>query len=165
MGISASHLREYIIEPVLNYLNLKEDREVAIQLLLGTASQETHMGLYLHQLKGGPAWGIYQIEPATYDDLFKNVFPRYALTAAKIEALKGTFSAYEQFGIHPMIGNLYYQTAIARMVYYRWPTPLPENPKLLDLAHYYKQWWNSGEGKATPLQFIENYRKYVGNMK
>jgi hypothetical protein len=164
MGISASHLREYVITPVLNYLNLKEDREVAINLLLGTAAQETHMGLYLHQLKG-PALGLYQIEPATYQDLFNNVFPKYALSLSKIEKLRGEFKDYGPFDMHPLIGNLYYQTAIARFIYYRWPTPLPPNSKPLNLAHYYKQWWNSGEGKATPLQFIENYRKYVGNTK
>lgn len=164
MGISASHLRDYIIMPVLNYLNLKEDREVATNLLLGTAAQETHMGLHLHQLKG-PALGIYQIEQTTYEDLFKSVFPRYSLTAAKIDALKGPFYIYKQFGIHPLIGDLYYQTAIARMIYYRWPAPLPTDSKPLNLAHYYKNWFNSGEGKATPSQFVENYRKYVGNMK
>jgi len=165
MGISASHLREYIIEPVLNYLNLKEDREVAVKLLLGTAAQETNMGLHLKQLKGGVGMGIYQVEPATYNDLFKNVFPRYQLTLAKIERLRGDFKDYGPFDMHPMIGNLYYQTAIARMVYWRWPTPLPENPKLLDLAHYWKTWYNTGEGKGSPMQFVENYRKYVGNMR
>ena len=41
----------------------------AIDLLMGTCAQESHMGTYLRQLGGGPALGIFQMEPFTFLDL------------------------------------------------------------------------------------------------
>jgi hypothetical protein len=40
----------------------------AIQLLMGTAAQESHLGTYLKQING-PALGVFQMEPNTEIDI------------------------------------------------------------------------------------------------
>ena len=40
-------------------------------LLIGTCDIESNLGTYLYQING-PALGIYQMEPATHDDIILN---------------------------------------------------------------------------------------------
>ena len=44
----------------------------AAELLLGTCAQESAYGKYRKQLGGGPALGIFQCEPATFNDIVDN---------------------------------------------------------------------------------------------
>src|SRR6056297_2531573 len=45
--------------------------ESAVNLLMGTAAQESHLGHYIEQING-PAKGIFQMEPATFEDHVNN---------------------------------------------------------------------------------------------
>ena len=63
----AGNLKKYIIIPTLDYMRMNSNS--AVNLLLGTAAQESRLGKYLHQING-PALGIYQCEPNTLDDIF-----------------------------------------------------------------------------------------------
>ena len=69
MSINVKDLKFKIIIPTLQFIGLYS--ESAVNLLLGTAAQESHMGTYLTQIKG-PALSIYQIEPKTHADIWKN---------------------------------------------------------------------------------------------
>ena len=44
----------------------------AENLLMGTAAQESALGEYIRQLGNGPALGIFQMEPETFDDIVRN---------------------------------------------------------------------------------------------
>ena len=66
--IDRHQLDRDIIEPVLSRLHAASP--AARALLLGTAAQESAMGRYIRQLRGGPALGIFQMEPATHDDIW-----------------------------------------------------------------------------------------------
>lgn len=151
MGIRAFDLRHYIIRPTLQHLQLWT--KAAENLLLGTAAQESELGTYLHQLNG-PALGIYQIEPATHDDIWQHYLDYRRPLAQRVLALG---NAREE----QLIANLNYATAIARLVYLRAPQALPAHNDLDGLAHYYKRYYNTPKGKATPQQFIENYQRWV----
>ena len=59
-----------LITSVLKELNLHSDN--AVNLLMGTAAQESHLGKYRKQIGGGPALGIFQMEPATFNDIVNN---------------------------------------------------------------------------------------------
>lgn len=172
--INCEHLKKYIIIPVLKDLGLFS--QAAVNLLLGTAAQESCLGLYLHQIQG-EALGIYQIEPATYHDLFENYFIRHMETAYSLSAgeykeflrrriklrndlTKFELSTKEDFEYN-LIGNLYYSTAIARIIYYRVPEALPAADNIQDLAKYYKKYYNTESGKASISSFVRNYKKYV----
>lgn len=157
----ASHLKTDIIEPVLSRIDLGS--ESATNLMLGTAAVETDMGKYNHQLGGGPGLSIYSIEPdnaASGHDLVINwLKSRKPLLFAKVWLLRSQ---------NPSIGtdeelkfNLYYQTAIARCLYYAIPKPLPAADDLKGLALYWKKYYNTSLGKGCTYDFTRKYKKYV----
>src|SRR6056300_1676988 len=67
--LDPAQFRSQIIIPALDVLGLNS--KAAQELLLGTAIQESRL-TYLKQIGGGPALGLYQIEPATHHDLYAN---------------------------------------------------------------------------------------------
>jgi len=156
--IHPDHLRE-LIEEVLKQHGLYS--KAAVELLMLTAAQESHCGRYLRQIKG-PALGIFQMEPATYHDLWKNyIFYNYRIA----EELNKYNVNSNNWRIH-MIGNIPYQILIARVNYLRMPELLPDHNDLRGLARYYKKYWNTYLGAATIDEAMNNYYLYaVSNSK
>jgi len=122
-------------------------------LLLATAAQESHLGHYLHQEGGGPARGIYQIEPATYGWLLKEIRQRSAVLAHMVDELRPSLVPTT------LEGSLHYATAICRLRYWIVPEALP-GPTFEAIWRYYKKHWNSDLGAATRRQFLSNYRAF-----
>jgi hypothetical protein len=151
MSIDVKQLRLYVIVPTLARMNLYSDS--AVNLLLGTCAQESQMGTYLKQING-PALGIYQMEPNTHDDIWDNYLKFKIDLAAKVLAIDARDTGN-------LIINLSYATAIARIQYLRAPQPLPAADDINGLALYYKKWYNTPKGAATPEEFIANYKKYI----
>jgi len=154
MGISPVHLADCVIKPVL--MNLELYSLGAEQLMLGTAAQESKMGYWLKQVGGGPALGIYQMEPWVHDDVWDNVLKYKTDLAAKITALAG------RLGPEEMVHNMAYATAMTRIHYYRWPERLPEPGNIPGMGHYWKKYYNTVKGKGTVEEFIKNYHELVG---
>lgn len=154
--MEASQLREYVIRPTLEYLGLWSPE--AESLLLGTAAQESHMGHYLHQVRG-PAVGIYQMEPATHQDIWTHYLAGKPQLSSKVRSLAAYRWHTSFIPAIEMHGNLAYATAIARVFYLRKPDALPKD--LAGWAEYWKRHWNTHLGAGTEEQFIENYRRYV----
>ncbi len=147
--MNANDLRFNVIRPVLVTMGTKLWSEVAEALLLGTCAVESDMGTFLKQTKG-PARGIYQIEPATAGDVLARhgfVGSQWLIPSAGIEL--------------QLTGNLLFQTAIARLIYYRDPTPLPATLDPYLLGEYWKQGYNTKVGKGTVELFVQKYQKYV----
>ncbi|SRR5713226_6971626 len=147
MSIKTADLKTYIIIPALQLMGDKFLTDVAVQLLLATAAQESHMGEFLHQING-PALGIYQMEPPTFidtlnraDNIISAIYPR-----APSERL---------------IYDLRYATVVARAKYFLDPSPLPNAEDVNGLWDIYKRVWNTTLGAATQQQFLGNYAKYV----
>lgn len=166
-GINATHLRKYIIEPTLRHLapwNPKIDSPAAVELLLGTAAHESQMGYWLHQVGRGPALGIYQMEPATHRDIWRWVLlqgPGAGLHSLKL-ILENCMSASMSVSTdEELMGNLYYATAVARLLYWRDKEPLPAADDVAGLAAYYKRVWNTRLGAATTADFENAYQEYV----
>ena len=150
----ATHLERYIIIPTLDYIGMNS--KSAVNLLLGTAAQESRLGKYLHQING-PALGIYQCEPNTLDDIFNKYLRHRKELLRKI--LKLSIPGLTKS--KNAVGNLYYATAIARIHYYRVPEKLPSSDDIEGLANYWKKYYNTKKGKGTPEEFINNYKRYV----
>lgn len=127
----------------------------AVRLLLGTAAQESHLGFYIKQLGSGPALGIFQMEPVTFDCIcnnylkYKQDLRRKILVECDVITLKPETLEY----------NLKLAICFARIQYLRKPGSLPFEIK--EMAKYYKLHYNTPGGKATEEEFIENYHKYV----
>lgn len=158
MSIDADQLRHHVVRPTLKRLGLWS--KSAENLLMGTAAQESLLGQYLHQLGGGPAKGIFQMEPATHDDIWANYLRYKPDLAREIRRIAGVLD-----GKNPpadlMVGNLYYAAAMARVHYLRRPEVLPAADNPVDLGEYWKEHYNTYLGRGTVQEFVHNYRRLV----
>lgn len=151
MSINPAQLREYVVRPVLKSLGLYS--EAAEELLMLTAATESLCGEHLHQVKG-PAMGVWQMEPATHNDIHGN-YLKYR------NELAGKVAKYGSVPTH-MVGNLNYACAMARVHYLRVAEPLPAASDVRALASYWKKYYNTVAGAGTVEHAIQNYRKYAG---
>jgi hypothetical protein len=155
MGIDPGQLREHVIRPALEGLGLYS--LAAEELLLGTACQESHCGQYLQQLGNGPALGIFQMEPATHDDLHANFIAHRPQLRIKVNNLS------LRIGIAEMVWNLAYAAAMCRVHYLRVSEPLPSAGNLNAQAHYWKSHWNTPLGAGTVQEYVANWNRYAGS--
>lgn len=146
--------RVNIVRPVLQAVGAG-GRE-AENLVLGTALQESNLR-YLRQLGDGPARGIYQMEPATHDDIWDN----YLRYRPGLHEAVSAFDVVGQDRHDQLVWNLAYATAMCRVHYRRVPEPLPGADDIPGLAGYWKQHYNTPLGRGTVDEFVEKFERYV----
>lgn len=153
MGLDQRDVLQYVVTPTLQYL----DPEIpysrgAERLLLGTAIHESKLQWLDQTAPGpGPAYGLWQVEAATHDDLWTRfVEPRQAL-AHKLRSLRAPWAS----PIDQLRWNLPYACAIARVVYFRIPDPMPAVDDVDTMAALSKRVFNTVKGKAT----VDDYRR------
>jgi len=136
--ISPIHFRKYVIAPVLDHLatyNPAMNTRQAYTLMLGTALQES--GLQDMKQINGDAVSFFQIEPATFDD----VFFRYLQTAPHLLNLVMDFKFPHTGAWEQVAGNQHLACAVARCKYWMASEPLPTN--IEGLAMYWKRNYNT----------------------
>lgn len=159
--IAIKHFRELIVRPALDKLQLYSiDRE---ELLVITCAQESLGGTYLMQNDAqgypkGPALGIFQMEPATYHDLFEN-YLRY-----QVYLHHRLVSVIDSPVIHIpstdlLVRDSRFAAACACLQYYRFPEPIPST--LEGQLRYYKTYWNTARGRATIPETRRNYERFL----
>ncbi len=151
----AQKFRDDVIEPTLDGLGMGGD--AAEELLLGTAIQESNL-THRTQLGGGPGLGLYQMEPATHDDIWNNYLKYRPDLAAKISAFLTS-----QDKLHNLQFNDAYATAMSRVHYSRVSSSLPNAGDISGQASYWKAHYNTPLGKGTISQYIVNWKLYTGN--
>jgi hypothetical protein len=129
--------------------------ETAVNLLMLTAAVESNLGTYIEQI-GGPARGIFQMEPATEEDIWINYLAYKPNLKNKVESY---MSDTKKIGNH-MVWNYAYAIAMARLKYLRDPNPLPNNTKD-DLAKCWKRVYNTSLGRGTVEKAIKKYEDLV----
>lgn len=166
MSFSIDQFRD-VVETTLNYMGPKYNTEEAVDLLLLTAAQESHMGTYLQQLGAGPAKGVYQMEPDTLEDLYNNYLMYKPRHQQVLEKFTVKFLNLE----FQLTTNIAYQTAAARLQYFRKPFNLPKKSSFKDeydyvvaLAKIWKQYWNTPKGKGTVEEAVANWGRFVKNI-
>ena len=152
--IDVEHFRLHVVRATLTSLRLWS--MAAENLLVGTAVQESGLR-YLRQFDAGPARGLYQIEPATHDDIVKRYLKRKPVLRERVDAL----AAPEPSLVDQLATNLAYATAIARLRYWMDPEPLPAPDDIDGLAAYWKRVYNTPKGKGRVAEFAATYRRYV----
>lgn len=145
--MNPNDFRFQVIRPTLNRLGLWS--AAAELLLLGTALAESGLR-WLRQKGGGPALGVYQIEPATHRDIWANYLAYRPEQRARVAALRAAAPEPEV----QLMTNLAYATAIARLVYRRRPEPMPAADDLAGLAGYWKAHYNTALGAGAPEDFM-----------
>lgn len=127
----------------------------AENLILGTIAQESAYGKYRRQLGGGPALGITEMEPATFNDILTNYLKYKPALKEKITRIchVGAFSAID------LINNDKLAICMCRVHYLRVKYKLPTS--LIRYAAYWKLFYNTRKGKGTMKEFVHNYKFYV----
>lgn len=145
--MNPAHLRRLIRE-TLAKLPQAATSDAAVELLVLTACKESECGRHLYQLSGGPARGIFQMEPATHEDLWRNWLRyrtdwRLDLSRLVFKLRPGWVLAMEA-GEEQLVGNLYYAIAAARANYFRHSERLPAADNVEGLASYWHRYWCRG---------------------
>jgi hypothetical protein len=131
----------------------------AEQLLLGTGIQESLLR-HRQQLGGGPALGLFQMEPATHDDCWQNFL---AFQPALAEKVKQTLEPGQHPVADTMTVNDRYAAAMCRIRYLRVSAPLPAPNDIQAMANYWKAHYNTPLGAGTPEAFLEKWPQYVND--
>lgn len=141
--MNLEQLRELVIRPALKHIDLWS--AAAENLVLGTALVESKAE-YIHQVRG-PALGLWQMEPATHDDIWANYLRYQHELTDKLDEL--TTPAAITHGAQELIGNLYYGAAMCRILYRRVREPLPSERDAEGMARYWKRFYNTELGAGT----------------
>lgn len=152
-----NQFRDDIVAPSLNALQIRNKN--MHELLVFTCAVESAGGTYVRQIKG-PALGIYQIEPATFTDVFTN----YVLRKPDILNL---FSL--NLGLHRMpepeqvITDLRLASATTACLYLYRKANLPDDVTLNaeQLWDIYKPLYNTIKGAAEKDSALKAYAKFI----
>src|ERR1700743_1911758 len=130
-------LRELIIQPALKDLVIFNNSME--ELLVFTCAVESEGGTYLQQIKG-PALGIYQMEPATYNDHWQNYIKG---KSDLFLLLLSNFDAHHMPSEDRLVYDLRFATAMAALHYRRVPGALPAGADTVAIWDYYKRYYNT----------------------
>lgn len=158
-GLDVRQLDEHIIRPTIRSLakffrphqRKMIDSESAVQLLLGIAAHESGGFRYLVQVGGGPARGLWQMEPIAKQHVYDY------LDGGSWHALRHYLGAY-----HPqdLTLNLGYSCAMARLYLWTAPEALPAPTDIDGMAAYWHTYWCRGCA-GTPSQYKKHYAANV----
>ena len=137
-----------IIHEALEPLKLYSDR--VLPLLLGTCAVESSFGRWRVQLGGGPARGIYQMEPATFRWLRTKYGKRYP--------------SVSEYSFADQQNDDHQATVMARLRYLAVPEQLPDACDLIGQAAYWKRHYNTYLGAGTVEKYMKAYRLHVGDV-
>lgn len=151
--IDVKQFREVIIRPALKLIKLWSPE--AEELLLGTALQESRL-MYLKQLGTGPALGVFQMEPNTHDDIWKNYLGYKPDLAQRVGKLSHSVNAQS------LATDLLYAAAMTRVHYLRVPKALPAEGDYDGQACYWKKYYNTYLGAGTEEEYLEVWETYSG---
>jgi len=150
--MNSQQLLDYIIKPTLEYMGGNYNSKNAQMLLLSTAAIESKCGYYIKQIKG-PALGIWQMEPATYHDIYDNCD---ALKQQDFEDSISKLSIDYDFVFdecNSLVINPMYACAMARLKYSMDTEQLPFYADIYGIYAYYKRIYNTPLGASTFEKF------------
>lgn len=133
--------------------------EAAVELLIGTALKESGGLRWRTQLNGGPARGLFQMERATYDDIWRNYLahrPRLGDAIASAFTPAGGALTFDQ-----ITDDDGFAAIMARLKYYRVPAPLPAAGNREAQAQYWKKYYNTRLGKGTVAGYLESWTAHT----
>ena len=139
---------ERIIKETLDHMDLYS--EDALEMIYKTGKAESGYRT-LQQYGGGPALGFFQMEPATYRDIWENYVMYREKYRNKLYSLGFDDSKMD----YCLMSNIGIQVAMCRLHYRRVPSALPKAGDLEGQAKYWKKYYNSHLGKGTIEHFME----------
>jgi hypothetical protein len=150
-------LASLVVRPTLARLPFN-DGPVGLNLTLGIAAQESG-GQALAQVPTGPALGLWQIEPATHQDVWDN----YLKFKPDLAATIAGFAFASMPRDMQLAANLAYACAIARLICRRAPEPLPSSSEPALLGAFWKTHYNTAGGAGAVDEFVRNFALHIGD--
>ena len=133
-------------------------------LLLGTAATESDFGK-LNKQDGGPALGIFQMEPNTANDIWNEYLAYNYVLRHKVKK-----TLWKNVDLKTQLRyNIKYQTMMAYVHYKR--AEARKNIKIENslskwsASYYYKRYFNTYAGKGSTIRFFRKYTEYVEPLK
>lgn len=156
------------IDPIIALFNLPAPENIDADdwltlqqnLLAGTAAHESGDFKNRQQIGGGPALGLFEIEPPSLEDLYTNFLAFHADLKAKLDSLQDPTAPDT---VTELKHNDRYGAGAALLMYWRhaksivWPT---DPNDIAALGAIYKRYFN-GNGKATPEEFVDDFARWV----
>jgi len=131
----------------------------AVELLVGTALKESGGLRWRRQRNHGPARGLFQMEGATYEDIWRNYL---AFRPVLADAIRSAFTpAGGALAFEQITDDDAYAAVMARLKYLRVPAPLPPAGDVAAQAKYWKDHYNTKLGKGTVASYVETWSRYT----
>ena len=147
-----------LVNEILNQLDPQIKYSLdAENLVLGTIAQESAYGKYRKQLGSGPALGICQMEPATFNDIVSNFLKYKPELSAKIKQI----AQVSAFNSNDLYLNDRLSICMCLCAYFRQKEAIPNTVE--GYAILWKLRYNTPGGKGTEIEFIKNYQLHVLN--
>lgn len=166
MSLSARDVLEVAIRPALRALGPRFATTDAERLVLGTAAVETGFSK-LRQYNGGPAVGLWQMEPVTYRDHWRQggLVDAHGLRTALL-SLSSTrsavpFHAVEMPDPGELAWNLRFAAAMCRVHYLREHDDLPSFLNVAGQAAYWKKVYNTPLGAGQADEYVRAYDRLI----
>lgn len=154
-----SSMRVYVIRLALQRLGLWT--QAAENLVFGTGLVESGYEFIDQTTPGpGPAYGFWQMEKLTHDDLWATYLP--SQPSALRDVLRDISG--ERKGTPPvetLHWSLLYGAAMCRIRYKRVQAALPDANDAAALATYWKQWYNTPLGAGSVAAALPHFKQAV----
>ena len=147
-------LMKHVI-PALKTIGM--DSQAARELVLGTGIKESGL-MNRRQIGGGPACGLWQMQPDTFECHWSDYVEQDA-------RLKAALRSLTHHGGDPTSADLIvsdrFAAALCRVHYARVSEPLPEAGDLEGQAEYWKRHYNTCAGHGKTSEYIRLWNDYV----
>jgi len=150
--MKANQLRELISDTLKEFGCYSKE---ATELIMLTCAVESNLGHYIKQVKG-PALGIFQMEPLTFEDNLNWYLKRDM--QLNVDRLSKACNI-ENFTTESLIYNTKFAICLTRIHYLRKPGAIPQNVE--GWAEYWKKHYNTYLGAGTVEKAIQKYNKYA----
>jgi len=143
-------IKENVIFPALMIIGKYSDD--AADMVLVTGAVESHYR-HVRQIGGGSALGLFQMEPSTHDDIWRN----YLMSSRLRKVSDGLTQLTKRPGVYQELEvNPWYAAAMCRVHYLRDRHKLPKAGNRMAQAEYWKRVYNTVKGKGTVGKFLED---------
>lgn len=147
---------KYVLVPALNIIGLYTPS--AHVLMLGTGIIETNYH-YIKQFNDGPGNGIYEIEEATYNDIYRYLCRHENMRLKETCMSSCLYSAWPDK--ESLIYNLRWCTIICRIKYHMIPDKIPSSFDAEGMAEYYKKYYNTEKGEANLEKAVDTFKHVI----
>jgi hypothetical protein len=152
-GLDPAQFLQIAVRPALAIMGPKYSTTAAEQLVMGTAAVESGF-MWLKQHGTGPALGLFQMEPFTYNDLLHRMPDELRFV---MHVLAGDANPEPHF----VAWNLRFGAAMCRLKYRDDKQPLPMPFAVGEMARTWKRCYNSVLGAGKPSDFERAWDRLI----